>query len=51
MFGKTPIWRSVFFFKAMYYTANILQPRRAFQAWRRRQINIRAVDDASLYNA
>ena len=51
VFGKTPIWRAVFFFKAMYYAANVLQPRRAFQAWQRRRANIRAVEDPSLYNA
>ncbi len=51
VYGKTPIWRSIFIFKLMYYGANILQPRRAFMAWRQRRFNIRVVDDASLYNA
>ncbi|UCU96227.1 NAD(P)/FAD-dependent oxidoreductase [Hydrogenophaga taeniospiralis] len=51
VFGKTPIWRSILVFKAMYYTANILQPKRAFMAWQRRRFNIRKVDDPALYNA
>ncbi len=51
VFGKTPIWRSIFIFKLMYYGANILQPRRAFLAWKRRRFNIRTVDDTALYNA
>lgn len=51
VFGKTPIWRSIFIFKMLYYSANMLQPRRAFKAWKHRRFNIRAVDDAALYNA
>ena len=51
VFGKTPIWRSILFFKALYYTANVLQPKRAFMAWQRRRFNIRRVDDPALYNA
>lgn len=51
VFGKTPIWRSILAFKALYYAANILQPRRAFLAWKRRRFNIRKVDDAAMYNA
>ena len=34
-----------------YYSANILQPRRAFRAWQQRRFNIRKVDDAVVYNA
>ncbi len=45
VFGKTPIWRSIFIFKMLYYGANILQPRRAFKAWKQRRSNIRTVDD------
>lgn len=45
IYGDTPIWRSLLAFKALYYSANILQPRRAFGAWRRRRSNIRRVDD------
>ena len=51
IFGKTPIWRSLWMFKVLYYTANLIQPRRAFQAWKRRRFNIRKVDEAVLYNA
>ena len=51
IFGKTPIWRSVLIFKALYYSANILQPRRAFMAWKRRRFNIRRVDEPVLSNA
>jgi len=51
IFGKTPIWRSVWVFKALYYTANVFQPKRAFMAWKQRRFNIRKVDDPALYNA
>jgi flavin-dependent dehydrogenase len=51
VYGKTPIWRSLFAFKLIYYTANIFQPWRAYRARQQRQINIRQVDDPALYNA
>jgi flavin-dependent dehydrogenase len=51
VFGKTPIWRSIFIFKMLYYGANIVHPRRAFMAWKQRRSNIRVVDDAASYNA
>ena len=51
IFGRTPIWRSVWIFKALYYAANLFQPRRAFMAWKARRFNIRKVDDPALYNA
>jgi flavin-dependent dehydrogenase len=51
VFGKTPIWRSILFFKAIYYTANLVQPRRALAARKARKVNIRPVEDAALYNA
>lgn len=44
IFEDTPIWRSLALFKATYYGANIIQPRRAFKAWRRRRRNIRTTD-------
>jgi flavin-dependent dehydrogenase len=50
VFGKTPIWPSILAFKTLYYSANILQPRRAFAAWKQRRHNIRRVDDAALYH-
>ena len=34
--------------KMLYYGANLVQPKRAWQAWRRRQVNIRQVDDPEL---
>jgi flavin-dependent dehydrogenase len=51
LYGRTPIWRSLLAFKAIYYLSNLLQPVRAYKAWQRRRFNIRKVDDASLYNA
>lgn len=51
VFGKTPIWRSLLIFKLLYYSANLLQPRRAFAAWQQRRRNIRKVDDPALYQA
>ena len=51
IFGKTPIWRSIWAFKGLYYAANLFQPRRAFMGWKRRRFNIRKVDEAFLYNA
>lgn len=40
--------RSIGLFKMLYYGANLVQPKRAWQAWRRRQVNIRQVDDPEL---
>ena len=51
VFGKTPIWRSIFVFKLIYYAANLFQPRRAIAAWKQRRFNIRRVDDPALYSA
>ena len=48
IFGKTPIWRSIWMFKALYYIANIAQPKRAFMGWKRRRFNIRRVDDTAM---
>ena len=48
IFGKTPIWRSIFMFKTLYYLANIFQPKRAYMGWKQRQFNIRRVDDTAL---
>jgi flavin-dependent dehydrogenase len=47
IFGKTPIWPSLWTFKFLYYAANVLQPRRALAAWKRRQSNIRSAEDAA----
>jgi flavin-dependent dehydrogenase len=51
VFGKTPIWRSILFFKFLYYFSNLMQPRRAIKAWQQRRFNIRKVDDPALYQA
>ena len=51
IFGKTPIWRSIWIFKALYYFANVFQPQRAFMAWKQRRFNIRKVDDPAVYTA
>ena len=48
IFGKTPIWRSIFMFKTLYYLANIFQPKRAYRGWKQRQFNIRRVDDTAM---
>lgn len=51
IFGRTPIWRSIFMFKVLYYIANIIQPKRAFMGWKRRHFNIRPVEVPAVYNA
>ena len=51
IFGKTPIWRSIFMFKTLYYLANIFQPKRAYMGWKRRQFNIAPVDDSAMNSA
>lgn len=51
IFGKTPIWRSIFMFKVLYYIANIIQPKRAYMGWKRRNFNIRPVEVPAVYNA
>ncbi|MBW0169193.1 MAG: NAD(P)/FAD-dependent oxidoreductase [Hydrogenophaga sp.] len=48
VYGGAPIGRSMLAFKALYFVANILQPRRAFAAWRKRRDNIRPADEAAL---
>jgi flavin-dependent dehydrogenase len=48
VYGGAPIGRSMLAFKALYFVANILQPRRAFAAWRKRRNNIRPADEAAL---
>lgn len=45
IFGKTPIWRSLFALKAIYYGVSLLNFRRTVAAWRRRKSNIRPVED------
>lgn len=45
IFGKTPIWRSVFAFKAIYYALCAMRPHVAWMAMKKRQMNIRPVED------
>jgi len=51
IFGKTPIWRSIWMFKLLYYIANIIQPKRAYMGWKRRRFNIRWVEDSAMKSA
>ena len=48
IFGKTPIWRSIFMFKVLYYTAMLFQPRVAWMARKKRAMNIRYVDQTGI---
>ena len=41
IFGRTPIWRSVFAFKVLYYAFAAMRPLRSWRAWQRRRRNIR----------
>ncbi len=44
IFGKTPIWRSLLAFKAIYYLMSLRYLRRSLMAWRKRRMNIRYVE-------
>lgn len=43
IFGKTPIWPSLFAFKTVYYLASAFHPKRTWTAYRRRRNNIREI--------
>jgi flavin-dependent dehydrogenase len=43
IFGRTPIWPSIYAFKAIYYLASAFHPKRTWTAYRRRRNNIREV--------
>ncbi len=45
IFGKTPIWRSVLAFKAIYYLSSLANLKPTVLAWKRRKMNIRYVED------
>ena len=47
VFGHTPIRRPLFAFKTIYYLTSLFNLKRTLQAWRRRQYNIRVVDEAN----
>jgi len=44
IYGRTPIWRSIFILKALYYLVSIGNLGRTVRAWRRRRVNIRDVE-------
>ncbi len=44
IFGRTPIWPSIFVFKTIYRISSLFNARRTLDAIRRRRINIRDVD-------
>ena len=48
IFGKTPIWRSLTVFKAIFYIASAMNFKRSWQAMRLRKANIRVVESAEL---
>jgi flavin-dependent dehydrogenase len=44
IYGKTPIWPSIFAIKALYYLVSIGNLGRTLRAWQRRRVNIRDVE-------
>ncbi len=44
IYGKTPIWPSIFMLKALYYVVSIGNLGRTVRAWKRRHVNIRDVE-------
>lgn len=44
IFGRTPIWRSLLAFKAIYYLMSLRHLPRSLAAWRKRRMNIRYVE-------
>lgn len=46
IFGKTPIWRSLLAFKAIYYLTSLANLKRTVTAWKLRKVNIRPLDEA-----
>jgi hypothetical protein len=47
IFGKTPIWRSVLAFKAIYYLASLANLKPTIMAWKQRKMNIRYIEDSA----
>ncbi|MBU1263890.1 MAG: NAD(P)/FAD-dependent oxidoreductase [Thiobacillus sp.] len=45
IFGKTPIWRSLLVFKAIYHLTSLANLQRTVTAWKRRKLNIRPLDE------
>jgi flavin-dependent dehydrogenase len=44
IFGRTPIWTSVFVFKCVYYVSFIVNWKSSFAAWRMRKSNIKPME-------
>lgn len=47
LFGRTPIWPSLWAFKGLYLAVNLGNPLRSWRAWRQRRRNIRPTASAS----
>jgi hypothetical protein len=47
IYGKTPIWPSIFALKAMYFLVSLGHLRRSFAFWKRRRGNIRDTEVAA----
>ncbi|MDP3585914.1 MAG: NAD(P)/FAD-dependent oxidoreductase [Thiobacillus sp.] len=45
IFGKTPIWRSLWMFKTIYYLTSLANLKRTILAWKRRKLDIRYLED------
>ncbi|MDP2029908.1 MAG: NAD(P)/FAD-dependent oxidoreductase [Thiobacillus sp.] len=45
IYGKTPIWPSLWAFKAIYYVASLGNLKHTVAAWKRRKQNVRYVDN------
>jgi 2-polyprenyl-6-methoxyphenol hydroxylase-like FAD-dependent oxidoreductase len=45
IFGTTPIWRSVFAFKVIYYLSALSNLKSTLMAWQQRKVNVRYVED------
>lgn len=43
LYGKTPIYRSLFAFKVVYYVSSALQPRASIRAWRARRQTLQPI--------
>jgi flavin-dependent dehydrogenase len=48
IFGKTPIWPSVYMFKLMFYLSSLKNLRTSLRAKKQRALNIRPVDDPNM---
>lgn len=47
LFGRTPIWPSLWAFKTLYYAVNLGNPLRSWRAWQQRRRNIQPSATAS----